>query len=69
MVAIALPPASWRIVVTVIVTVVGLTLTGWLSARLGEARPGPAVGRNVGVGVLTMTITWGVGRLFDIAVT
>jgi VIT1/CCC1 family predicted Fe2+/Mn2+ transporter len=66
-VAIALPPEAWRIGVAFGVTLIGLVLTGWLSARLGKAPPVPAVARNVGVGILTMAITWGVGRLFDVA--
>lgn len=66
-VAIVLPPEAWRIGVAFVATLVGLVVTGWLSARLGKAPPLPAVLRNVGVGVLTMAITWGVGRLFDVA--
>jgi VIT1/CCC1 family predicted Fe2+/Mn2+ transporter len=46
---------------------VGLIVTGYASARLGKAAPVPAVVRNVGVGVLTMGITWAVGRLFGVA--
>jgi VIT1/CCC1 family predicted Fe2+/Mn2+ transporter len=65
--AIALPPESWRIGVAFAATLVGLVLTGWLSARLGKAPSGPAIARNVGVGVLTMIVTWGVGRIFDVA--
>ena len=65
--AIALPPEAWRIGVAFVATLVGLVVTGWLSARLGKAPWPPAVMRNVGVGALTMAITWGVGRLFDVA--
>jgi VIT1/CCC1 family predicted Fe2+/Mn2+ transporter len=65
-VAIALPPEGWRIVLCFAATIVGLVITGWLSARLGNARPGPAILRNVGVGILTMAITWGVGRIFGV---
>ena len=54
---------------TMLATVIGLVITGWVSAGLGGAKPGPAALRNVGVGVLTMAVTWGVGRLFDVAVT
>ena len=62
-----MPPEAWRIGVAFAATLVGLVFTGWLSARLGQAPPLPAVARNVGVGILTMAITWGVGRLFDVA--
>jgi len=63
LVAILVPVAGWRVAVCVAATAVGLVLTGYLSARLGSAPPRAAVVRNVGVGVLTMAITWGVGRL------
>jgi VIT1/CCC1 family predicted Fe2+/Mn2+ transporter len=65
--AIVLPPASWRIGVAFVATLVGLVLTGWLSARLGGARWPPAVARNVGVGVLTMAVTYGVGVIFHVS--
>jgi VIT1/CCC1 family predicted Fe2+/Mn2+ transporter len=65
--AIALPPESWRIWVAFVATLVGLVLTGWLSARLGSARSTPAVIRNVGVGVLTMAITYLVGIIFNVS--
>lgn len=66
-VAIALPPEGLRIALCFVATLVGLVITGWLSARLGNARPAPPVLRNVGVGALTMAITWGVGALFGVA--
>lgn len=65
--AVALPPQSWRIGVAFAATLLGLVLTGWLSARLGGAKWMPAVARNVGVGVLTMAVTYGVGIIFNTA--
>jgi VIT1/CCC1 family predicted Fe2+/Mn2+ transporter len=41
-------------------------LTGVVSARLGNARVGRAVARNVGVGALTMLVTYLVGVLFGV---
>ncbi len=64
--AVALPPATWRIQAAFGFTVLGLLLTGWLSARLGSAPWLPAVVRNVSVGVLTMVITYGVGMVFGV---
>lgn len=61
--AILVPVAGWRVAVCVAAVVAGLVLTGYGSARLGNAPPKAAVIRNVGVGVLTMAITWGVGKL------
>jgi len=66
LVAILLPPQQWRVLVCVVSVVVGLVITGYLSARLGNAEPRAAILRNVGVGVLTMAITWGVGRIFGV---
>jgi VIT1/CCC1 family predicted Fe2+/Mn2+ transporter len=61
--AILVPVAGWRVAAVVAAVVAGLVLAGYLSARLGGAPPRAAVVRNVGVGVLTMVITWGVGKL------
>ncbi|MEV7555276.1 VIT family protein [Amycolatopsis sp. NPDC089917] len=48
--------------------VVGLALTGFISAKLGDARVGRAIARNVGVGALTMLVTYYVGVLFGTTV-
>lgn len=61
--SIALPPASARLAVTIAAVVVALAITGFVSARLGGAPRGPAVVRNVGVGLLTMAVGWLVGTL------
>ena len=66
LVAIVLPPLSWRVWACGVAVVAGLVLAGWLSARLGEARVRPAVVRNVGVGVLAMLVTYFVGKLFGV---
>jgi len=67
LVAILFPLAGWRVAVCVAAVVVGLVVTGFLSARLGNAGPRAAVVRNVAVGLLTMAVTWAVGRLFGVA--
>jgi vacuolar iron transporter family protein len=61
--AILLPPAGARIVVTALSVVVALAFTGWGSARLGQAPVRPAVLRNVAGGVLAMVVTYGIGAL------
>src|SRR5207249_2353976 len=61
--AIALPPASWRVWTCVAAVVAGLAITGDVSARLGNAEIRRAVIRNVAVGALTMLVTYFVGRL------
>ncbi|NKQ55275.1 VIT family protein [Amycolatopsis sp. K13G38] len=65
--AIVLPPVSWRVWACGGGVVIGLFITGYVSARLGNARARRAVLRNVGVGVLTMLITYWVGALFGVA--
>jgi vacuolar iron transporter family protein len=61
--AIILPPLSWRLPVTVVAVTVALILTGALSARLGRAPMAPAVLRVAAVGLLVMAVTFGVGTL------
>jgi VIT1/CCC1 family predicted Fe2+/Mn2+ transporter len=61
--AILVPFEEWRVAICVGAVAIGLVLTGYLSARLGDAPSRPAVFRNLGVGLITMAITWGVGRI------
>jgi VIT1/CCC1 family predicted Fe2+/Mn2+ transporter len=61
LVAILLPPVSARVWVTAVAVVVALALTGWGSARLGDAPAGRAVLRNVAGGVLAMAVTYAIG--------
>lgn len=68
LVAIALPPPAGRVWACAAAVVVALALTGFVSARLGNARAVRAVLRNVGVGALTMAVTYYVGLLFGVAV-
>ncbi|MFI9203060.1 VIT family protein [Streptomyces sp. NPDC053048] len=65
---IVLPPAGWRLPVTVVSVLVALVLTGWVGARLGGATTGPAVLRNVIGGALAMAVTFAVGRMLGSAV-
>ena len=57
-------PAEIRVVATLIGVALALLLTGYTSARLGGARPGRAMARNVLVGTAGMGITYLVGTLF-----
>jgi len=59
--AIVLPPQSWRVPVTVVAVVLSLAGTGLVSARLGDAAPRPAILRNVSVGLVAMLVTFLVG--------
>ncbi|MFE5582186.1 VIT family protein [Kitasatospora sp. NPDC056531] len=63
--AVMLPPESWRLGVTAAAVVLALTGSGWTSARLGGAGPGRAVARNVAGGLLAMAVTYSGGVLLD----
>ncbi|MFJ7072304.1 VIT family protein [Streptomyces sp. NPDC098781] len=65
--AMVLPPADWRLGVTVLSVLAALTLTGWSSALLGAAAPGRAMLRNVAGGALAMGVTYAAGSLLDVA--
>ncbi|MFF8732126.1 VIT family protein [Streptomyces sp. NPDC015171] len=65
--AVVLPPAGWRVAVTVGSVLAALTLTGWSSARLGVAAPGRAILRNVAGGALAMAVTYAAGSLLGAA--
>ncbi|RSN59372.1 hypothetical protein DMH01_25790 [Amycolatopsis sp. WAC 04182] len=66
--AIVWTPTSARVWACASAVVVGLALTGFVSAKLGDARAGRAIARNVGVGALTMLVTYYVGVLFGTSV-
>jgi VIT1/CCC1 family predicted Fe2+/Mn2+ transporter len=61
--AMVTTPAAVRLPVTVLAVLVALVITGYVSARLGGARPLRPVVRNVVVGSLAMGITYLVGWL------
>jgi VIT1/CCC1 family predicted Fe2+/Mn2+ transporter len=61
--AIVLPGASARVPVTVVAVVLALALTGWISARLGDASARKATVRVVTGGLLAMALTYAIGSL------
>jgi VIT1/CCC1 family predicted Fe2+/Mn2+ transporter len=63
LVAIALAPASVRVVVTILVTLVALAALGITGARLGGAPKTPAVVRVVFWGALAMGVTMAIGAV------
>jgi vacuolar iron transporter family protein len=63
LVAILLPPPSWRVPITVIAVLTALALTGALSARIGGANTRRAVLRVLIGGALGLAITYGIGHL------
>ncbi|UDY23281.1 VIT family protein [Nocardioides sp. Kera G14] len=61
-------PAGVRIWATLAAVAVALAITGWVSAKVGYAKPGRALVRNVAGGVLAMLVTWGIGHLLGTTV-
>ncbi len=61
--AMVLPPASFRLYLTVGAVLAALALCGWVSARLGRAPVGRAVLRNVTGGAVAMGVTYLAGTL------
>jgi VIT1/CCC1 family predicted Fe2+/Mn2+ transporter len=66
--AILLPPPGVRVAAAFAVVIVALAATGYLSARLGGARPGRAIARLVLGGAAGMAITYAIGTLVGTAV-
>ncbi|OKH65641.1 hypothetical protein EB73_21375 [Mycobacterium sp. SWH-M3] len=69
LVAILLPPITWRVPVTVIAVLAALIVTGAVSAALGGAPKQRAVLRNVIGGGLALVITYAIGHLVGAAIT
>ena len=65
--AVLLPPTSWRVPVCVVAVLAALAGTGVVSARLGGANPRRAVLRVLVGGALGLAFTYGVGHLFGTA--
>ena len=67
--AIVLPPAGMRIPVTFVAVLAALVVTGIFSARTSGARVIPVTLRVVLGGILAMGITFGIGKLFNTALS
>lgn len=61
-------PIGNAVILTATSVVVGLFLTGWISARLGKAPVLPAILRNVLMGSATMLATYLIGLAFGVAI-
>ena len=66
--AILLPPVSWRVPVTFVAVLAALALAGAGSARLGGSSPRRAVLRVVIGGAAGLALTYGIGHLFGTAI-
>jgi VIT1/CCC1 family predicted Fe2+/Mn2+ transporter len=68
LVAILLPPVSWRIWVTIVAVLIALGVAGAVSARIGGSDARRAVLRVVIGGAIGLAFTWGIGHLFGTAI-
>lgn len=68
LIMILLPVGGHRVWIAAIAVVIGLFLTGWISAALGGAPRGRAILRNVVMGTATMIATCAIGALFGVAI-
>jgi vacuolar iron transporter family protein len=66
--AILLPPPSWRIATTFVGVLLALGVAGAISARIGGSSPRVAVLRVVIGGAIGLGFTYGVGHLFGAAI-
>ena len=69
LIAAVVPGADWRAPVTFIAVILGLTLTGFVSARLSGTRPLRAMVRLVLGGAIAMSVTYAVGELLGTTIT
>ncbi|MCX8528823.1 MAG: VIT family protein [Rhodoluna sp.] len=60
----AMGDAHLRIYLVIGSVVAALTLTGYVGAKIGGAKPGRGIARNLIVSLLTMGVTYVVGHLF-----
>lgn len=65
--AVLLPPAAIRVPFAFVAVIIALILTGTISAKIGKANVLRAVFRVVLGGALAMVVTYGIGRLFNVA--
>jgi VIT1/CCC1 family predicted Fe2+/Mn2+ transporter len=68
LVAILLPPAGVRVIVTAVAVLLALAVAGAVSARIGGSDPRPAVMRITIGGAAGLAFTYAVGSLFGTAV-
>lgn len=68
MLAILLPPPTWRVWVTFAVVLLALASAGAISARIGGSRPGRPVLRVVLGGAAGLAFTYGIGHLVGVTV-
>lgn len=66
LIAVLVPPDSWRVPVTFVSVLVALFLTGIFSAKISGANVFKATFRVIFGGVLAMIVTYSIGKLFAV---
>ena len=66
LVAVLIPPATWRVPVTFIAVLLALFLTGIFSAKISGANIFKATFRVVVGGIIAMMVTYSIGKLFAV---
>ena len=69
LVAILLPPTTWRVPVTFVAVLAALAMTGAVSARIGGSDSRRAVIRVLIGGAAGLALTYGIGHLFGTAIS
>ncbi|MDF7637384.1 VIT1/CCC1 transporter family protein [Leuconostocaceae bacterium ESL0958] len=62
--ALLLFPQRWQYPAAILATVLAVSLTGFIAAKLSAGRPALAVYRNIWIGLVTIAIHFGIGLLF-----
>ena len=62
--ALILVTGRYQFVATIVATVVAVALTGFLSAKISNGLVKRAVIRNIIIGLVTVAIHFGIGKLF-----
>lgn len=64
--AVVFVPDEWRLLVSVLVVVLSLSLTGWVSARAGTGHPARAIVRSLTVGLFIAILSYLAGNVFEV---
>ena len=67
-IAVLATPVALKVPAVVLAVVVALALTGYISARLGQAKAGRATIRTILGGTAAMAVSYGIGTLLGVSV-
>lgn len=64
LVAMILLPESYKMIGTIIAVTIAVSMTAFISSKLGDGKVKVAIIRNILIGLITMAIHYGIGQLF-----